>query len=149
MIYLIINYFVDYTPFYFTIAQKKNWFVEFSPMGKGLVSAYQSLFWRVGLERVMLGFAQIAAFFLGLIMSLYVLIKLRFSYGIFMLTYLWICYSMSFWLSMPRFLISLFPMFIPLALFAENKFFRSIWVLISISLLIILSSIFIQYGPVF
>lgn len=149
LVYLFVNYFIFGNPLYFTMAEKQNWYTTFSPFGQGLISAFQSLSWRVGLEKIMLGYGQIIAFILGIVMSIYVLFKVRLSYGLYMLFVLWSSWAMSFWLSMPRYIISLFPMFIVLALFSKNILFRYIWILFSVTLLIILGLIFIQYGPVF
>lgn len=148
LIYLFINYFLWGDFLYFTFIQKQNWHETFSPFGQGLVYAYQSLFWGVGIEKIMLGYAQIAAFIFGLLTSVYVLFKVRISYGIFMLIDLFFSYSMSFWMSMPRHILTLFPMYILLALFSNNLIFRYFWILISMVLLIILALIFIQYGTV-
>lgn len=147
--YLLLNYLTFGNFFYFTVTEKQNWYTSFAPFGQGLISTVQSLSWRVGLERIMLGYAQIVAFIMGLIMSVYVFIKIRSSYGVFMIIVLFSSFSMSYWLSMPRYILSLFPMFIALSLFANNLIFRYLWILISGILLIFFSMIFIQYGPVF
>lgn len=148
LIYLFLNYFLFGDFFHFVIVRSQHWYINFAPFGQGLLSTFDALSWRVGLEKVMLGYAQIVAFFLGLMMSIYVLIKVRISYGLFMLLVLWISYSMSFWTGMPRFILSLFPMFIALALLSEHPVFRYVWILISATLLIAFSLIFIQYGPI-
>lgn len=148
LIFLYINYFVWGDPFYFNIIKKQFHSISFAPLGQGLIGAFSVLSYRVGVEKFMLGYAQIAAFVLGLTMSAYVLIKVRVSYGLFMLIVLWISYSMSFWLGMPRYILSLFPMFIVLALLSKHLIFKFVWILISTALLVILSLIFIQYGPV-
>lgn len=148
LMYLFINYFLWGDFLYFTFIQKQNWHEFFSPFGQGLVYTYQSLFWRVGTEKVMLGYAQIAAFIFGLLMSIYVLLKVRISYGIFMFIDLFFSYSMSFWMSMPRHVLTLFPMYIVLALFSNNLIFRYFWIMISATLLVIFAFIFMQYGPV-
>lgn len=148
LVYLFINYFLWGDFFYFFLIQKQNWHETFSPLGQGLVYSYQSLFWRMGIEKVMLGFAQIAAFIFGLVLSIYVLLKIRISYGIFMLVSLFFAYSMSFWMSMPRHILTLFPMYIALALFSNNLIFRYLWIFVSVVLLVVLSLIFMQYGPV-
>ncbi len=149
LVYLFINYLIFGNPFYFTQAQKQNWYTNFAPFGQGLISAYEGLFWRVGLEKIMLGYGQLIAFIFGLVMSIYVLLKIRFSYGIYMLMVLWFSFALSFWLSMPRYILSLFPMFIVLAIFSKNLLFKYTWIIFSTTLLVILASIFIQYGPVF
>lgn len=146
--YLFLNYFLWGDSLYFTIIQKQHWFETFAPFGQGLMTAFKSLSWRIGLEKIMLGYGQIAAFFLALVLSLYVLIKVRISYGIFSVIVLWMSYSMSFWVCMPRYILSIFPMFIGLALLSKNMLFRYSWILLSTILLVIFSLIFLQYGPV-
>jgi len=148
IVYLLINYVLWGNIFQFTIFQKQNWYEDFAPFGQGLVNTYQSLSWRQGLEKLTLGYAQIAAFFFALVISIYVLMKIRLSYGLFMLVNLFFYYSMSYWICMPRYILTLFPMYIALALFFKNIFFRYFWILFSVILLFIFSLIFIQYGPV-
>jgi len=148
LFYLFLNYFLWGDFFYFTIIQKQHWFETFAPFGQGLITVFKSLSWRTGLEMIMLGYGQIVAFFLALILSLYVLIKVRISYGIFSIIVLWVSYSMSFWICMPRYILSIFPMFIGIALLSENILFKYSWIYLSTILLLILSLIFLQYGPV-
>lgn len=149
LLYLFLNYFLWGDFFYFTIIQKQHWFETFAPFGQGLIAAFKSLSWRVGLEKIMLGYGQIMAFFLALVLSLYVLINVRISYGIFSIIVLWVSYSMSFWVCMPRYILSIFPMFIAIALLSKNTLFKYSWILSSSILLVMLSLIFLQYGPVF
>lgn len=146
--YLLLNYFFWGDFFYFTIIQKQHWFEVFAPFGQGLIAAFGSLSWRIGLGKILLGYGQIIAFFFALVLSLYVLIKVRVSYGIFSIVILWVSYSMSFWVCMPRYILSIFPMFIALALLSKYVLFKYSWILFSTILLVILSLIFLQYGPV-
>lgn len=148
LIYLFINYFIWGDFLYFTVVQKQHWNESFAPFGQGLINTFQSLAWRTGLERLLLGYAQIVAFILGLLMSIYVLVKIRFSYGLFMIIALWFFYSMSYWVPMPRYILSSFPMFIVLALCSKHVLFRYTWIPFSITLLVTFALIFIQYGPV-
>lgn len=148
LIYLFLNYFLWGNFFHFTLVQKQNYYESFSPLGQGLIDAFKSLSWRVGLEKIMLGYAQIAAFVIGLIASVYALLKIRFTYGAFSILFLWFFYSMSFWVCMPRYIVPIFPLYVTLALLSKYKTFKYLWMLVSISLLIYLSFIFVQYGPV-
>lgn len=148
LLYLLWNYLLWGDFLYFTAVQKQHWNENFAPFGQGLISTFQSLSWRIGLEKLLLGYAQIAAFILGLLMSIYVLVKIRFSYGLFMIVVLWFSYSMSFWVCMPRYILSLFPMFIALALLSKHVLFKYAWILFSAILLVTFALIFIQHGPV-
>lgn len=148
LLYLLLNYFLWGDFFYFTVVQKQHWFETFAPFGQGLIAIFKSLSWRIGLEKILLGYGQIIAFFLALVLSLYVLIKIRVSYGVFSVIVLWMAYSMSFWVCMFRYILIIFPMFIALALFSKNVMLRYSWILLSTTLLLIFSLIFLQYGPV-
>ncbi len=146
--YLYLNHFLWGDFFYFITVQKQNYYENFAPFGQGLIGAFKSLSWRGGLEKFMLGYMQISDFVLALVTSIYVLIRVRLSYGIFMLSNLWFPYSMSFWICMPRYILTLFPMYIALAIFSKNLIFRYIWISMSSILLILFGLIFLQYGPV-
>lgn len=148
LIYLYINYSLWGDPFYFSIIEKQNWHTQFNPFGEGLINAYNSFFWRQGLEKYMLSIAQIGSFLIGFIASLYTLFKIKLTYGVFMLGILFLSYSMSFWLSMPRYILPLFPMYIILAIL-PNKLLQLTLGVFSVALLIIFSLIFINFGPVF
>lgn len=148
LIYLFINYYIWGDPFYFNIIKKQFHSISFAPFGQGLVGAFSALSYRVGFEKFMLGYAQIAAFALGLIMSIYTLFKIRLSYGIFMIIVLWLSYSSSFWSGMPRHILPLFPMFIILALLSQQIIFRYLWILLSTGLSVLFAINFIQWGPV-
>ncbi|MBI2597286.1 hypothetical protein HYW41_03965 [Candidatus Daviesbacteria bacterium] len=148
LVYLTINYYLWGNFFYFTIIQNQHWYERFSPFGQGLIDAFKAISWRSGIDRLMLGYGQIIAFILGLFMSIYVLVKVRISYGLFMIINLFFYYSMSFWICMMRYILTLFPMYLVLAIFSNNKIFLYIWILLSSVLLIILSLIFIQNGHV-
>lgn len=147
--YLLINYYVWGNPFYFTIIQRQHFFESFSLLGQGLIDSYKAISWRTGLEKIYLGYGQIFAFIFSLVMSIYVLFRIRLSYGLFMIISLFFYYSMSFWMCMMRYILTLFPMYIALALFSKNNIFRFSWITISSLLLIIFSLVFIQYGPIF
>lgn len=148
LIFLMINFYLFGNFFQFAEIQKQHFYLGFSPWGQGLIDAFHSIFWRVGLEKIILGYAQILFFLLGLITTIYVLLKLRISYGVFMLIVLCLSFSVTFWSGMPRYILSLFPMYIALAIFAKNAIFKYFWIVTSIASLIFFSLIFTQYGPI-
>ena len=146
--YLFINNQIWGDPFYFNIVKKQFHSISFAPFGQGLVVAFDALSYRVGIEKFFLGYAQIAAFLLGLITSIYVVIKMRLSYGTYMIVVLWLSCASSFWTGMPRFILTLFPMFIVLALFSRQAIFKYLWIIFSIIFLYVFAVNFIQWGPV-
>lgn len=148
-VYLLINYYFWGNFFQFSYFEKQNWYTTFDPFGSGLMSALSSIKYRKGLEGFMLSYGQITAFLFGLFFSVYTFWKVRKSYGIFMLGVVGFSYSMSFWLSMPRYILSLFPIFIVLAIFSQNFLFKWLWLLFSIILLTLFGAVFIQYGPIY
>ncbi len=147
--YLVINYFVTGNFLYFSYINRAHWFVSFDPTGAGLKGAYNSIFWRPQTETLLLGYAQLAAFFLALLGVIYAFFKLRLSYAVYAATSLFLLYSTSFWLSMPRYVMVLFPIIIMLAKFGEYKLFQYIWLLFSFGVFLYFTYLVLQYGPVF
>lgn len=54
---------------------------------------------------------------------------------------------MSFWLSFPRFLLSLFPLFIMLGRILNKPFYLTMWAAVSLIFYFIFGSIALQHGP--
>lgn len=149
IIYLAINYFEFGNIFQFAYVQQKNWNNTFDIGGHGLFSAIESITWRQGADKYMLGWAQIIAFIVAVASTFYSLLKLKPSYTIYCLVITFMMFTSSFWLSNPRYILVLFPIFIFLGELLKNKYFFFLWVVLSISLLTIFSVNAIEYGPVF
>lgn len=149
IVYLILNQAVYGNFLQFALVQKQNWHTFFSfPLG-GLPGSFDSLKWRTGTELYTVGYAQLIAFFAGVI-ALPFIYKARLSYGVYATLALLIPYFQSFWLSMPRYLLVIFPLFIVLSqLLKRFTLIRYLWIIISFSLMTTAAFIAINYGPVF
>lgn len=146
--YLFVNYLVYNNFLQFALVQKQNWHTFFSfPFG-GIPLALDSLKWREGVELYTVGYSQLVAFLTG-VLALPFIYKIRLSYGVYATLALMLPYFQSFWLSMPRYLLVIFPLFIVISQTLKNPLARIILIIISFTLMTILSLIAIDYGPVF
>lgn len=149
LFYLWVNFTSFGDPLYFSAAQQANWSVKFSPVITGFKQAFDFIFYPELSISLYMGTAQIVAFLLGLTTTIYSYFRLRKSYFVFSLGLLFIYSSMSYWMSMPRFILSMFPLFIMLARFSDNRLFLIFSILISLTFLFIFGTIALEYGPIF
>jgi Gpi18-like mannosyltransferase len=123
--YLLINYQVTGSPLTFIEIQRTHWFETLNPLD-GLLGAAG---WSINStypDNLTIGYAQIIFAALGLAMVIAGFIaaykhKLRTSYAVYMLLIWMLAVSTSFWISIPRYVLSMFPMFMLLALLLRKK----------------------------
>jgi hypothetical protein len=134
-IYLLINYQVTGDFFTFMTVERVHWFQTFGPL-EGLRQTIAS-FSRDYPSNFIIGYAQIIFAAFGLFMILVsAKLKLRISYQIYMLLTWLLAVSTSFWISIPRYVIAMFPMFIALGVLSNKKPFGKL-------LLLTVSAVFI------
>ena len=146
--YLWINYATHGDIFYFQTVQSANWGTEFSPVISGINQAWGFTGDPEFETRMYLGFGQIGAFVLALLTTIYSFFKLRRSYFVYSAAFLLIYSSMSFWLSFPRYILSLFPLFIIVGIIAKNRMFAVLWLTLSLILLFVFGTIALEHGSV-
>ena len=121
LIYLFINFMVTGNPVAFASVQSKHYFEDFNPLagwksaiGHWITAGYPNC--------LMIGVYQafFAIFGYLMIVAAYKL-KLRPSYQICMFSTWFFAVSTSFWLSVPRYILIVFPQFIVLALLSTRK----------------------------
>ena len=125
LIYLLINYQVTGNPFTFIEIQRTHWFETLNPID-GLLGAAG---WSINgtyPDSLTIGYAQLIFAALGLTMVIAGFIaaykhKLRLSYALYILLIWMLAVSTSFWISIPRYMLSMFPMFMLLALLSRKK----------------------------
>jgi Gpi18-like mannosyltransferase len=121
VVYLVINFVVTGGFFTFMEIERVHWYQTLDPLG-GLAGA---LSWPVSHsfpDGLTIGYAQVAFAFLGLLMVLLAYrFKLRPSYQVYMLFTWLLAVSTGFWISIPRYVLVMFPMFIVLALLSTKK----------------------------
>ncbi|MEM3601589.1 MAG: hypothetical protein QXN87_02835 [Candidatus Bathyarchaeia archaeon] len=133
--YLAINYQVTGNFFAFIEIQKEHWCETFDPL-LGLERAWQLTFSASSPDNLMLGAAQWAFVALGLFgIVLGFILHLRPSYNVYMFFAWAISVSMSWWISMPRYMLVLFPLFILFGLFGRRKKFNYVAAPVSLALL--------------
>ena len=120
--YLIVNQVVFGDACAFLAVQHEHWYKHLAPPWEGLVGAIWGIFWRETADKALIGGAELVFGLVGLFCIVYAfVIKLRPSYTVYMLlTWLTVA-STSYWLSMPRYLLSMFPLFIMFAIIADKR----------------------------
>ena len=123
--YLLINYQVTGSPFTFIEIERTHWSETLNPID-GLLGAAGWSTNGTYPNSLMIGYAQIIFAALGLTMVMMGFIaaykhKLRPSYAVYMLLIWMLAVSTSFWISIPRYVLSMFPMFMFFAVLSRKK----------------------------
>lgn len=148
LFYLWVNYQTFGDIFYFQRAQSINWGTNFSPVISGFNQAWNFRTDPEAETALYLGYGQLISFILSVLTTIYAFFKLRKSYFIYSAAFLVIYSSMSFWLSFPRYILSLFPLFIIVGHFSRNRMFAILWFTLSIILMFVFGTIALEHGNV-
>jgi Gpi18-like mannosyltransferase len=120
LIYLGINYVVMGDFFSFFTIQREHFYETFNPIS-GFIGAVNWPSHSVFSDNITIGYAQVIFAFFGFIMvGAAWKLKLRPSYQVYMLLIWMVTVATSFWISVPRYVLAMFPMFLVLA-FASNR----------------------------
>ncbi len=144
LLYLVINYVTFGDAFAFLAIQKQHWFKELAPPWVGFLNSLGGLGWRDPSGRMMTSYAEIIFAIIGLLAIVAGFIYLRVSYNVYSLLTWLLVTSSGYWLSIPRYTFSMFPLFILLSLAGRRKeinYFIIIISLIFFSLFLILFSL--------
>ena len=121
LIYLIINYQVTGNFFTFMEIERVHWYQTLDPIG-GLAGAIGWFGSNEFPKNLTLGYAQVAFAVFGLLMVLASYkAKMRPSYQAYLLLTWMLSVSTGFWISVPRYVLIMFPMFMTLALFSQKR----------------------------
>ena len=123
LVYLLINYMYFHNPFQFMIFQRDHWGEYFSSPINGFMGAVKGFSWRPFDDWISWEFPQILFAVFALIIILFSLKKARASYSVFSVLSLIIILCSSFWISVPRFVVVVFPIFIYLAILARRALY--------------------------
>jgi len=121
LVYLIINFITYDNPFKFMEIQKDHWGMKLSFPLKGFLHAYSSIGHDSANYMLNQGWMQMFFAILGLALTVYSFFRLRLSYSLYCSINWLVFTSTSFWISVPRFTLTLFPIFIVLALLGRRK----------------------------
>lgn len=141
--YLYLNYVIYGNPFMFQKILAENWQKQIASPISGVMSS-----WHITLSRdltnfvILVGWAEAITITISWLAIPFVFKYLRKSWSIFYILSLILFSSTNFILSTPRYLLSIPPFFVLLALAQKNYLFRMVWIFISVGLLFSFATIF-------
>ncbi len=147
--YLAINYVTFGDPFKFLEIQEKHWSKHLDFPYKGLMSALQSIRYREPRDAMLAGWGELLFAILGLALIIYSFFRIRLSYCLYALATWLLVISTGFWLSIPRYTLSMLPIFIALAVLGRHRAVNYLIVFISLSLYALLLIQFIRFSWAF
>jgi Gpi18-like mannosyltransferase len=142
LIYLNINNQITGNPFTFIAVESTHWFTRFDPWS-GLIAAY---YWATNKpypDNITIGIAPIVFAAFGLSMLIISVWKrFRPAYIIYMFLSWGLAVSTSWWISVPRYIMAMFPMFMTLSLLSNRKSINIIIAVTSAALLCFFTILF-------
>jgi hypothetical protein len=135
LIYLNINYQVTGNPFTYMTIEATHWSNRFDPKS-GVMAAYSWATTASYPSNITIGAAQLAFAIFGLmILGVSVWKRLRPAYILYMFLIWALSVSESWWLSVPRYIMTMFPMFMLFGLLARRKSVTIAVAVVSLALL--------------
>jgi len=138
--YLVLNYFVTGSPTMFLIYQRDHWHRYFRVPWEGILETYRMIFNPNPADGQMQGVNELFFVIIGLFATVIGWQYLRNSYRVWMIANWLLLVSTSFVLSVPRYTLSLFPIFILMALAAARNWWINVlfivWSILFLSLFI-------------
>ncbi len=143
VIYLLINYDLFGTPWFWMEMQKVNWYRELAWPWVGFKGAWDKIGgWPYGSYQVMFGWMEVGASLLAIAASAWAWWKLRWSYAIYLTLVTIQIMSSSFMYSNPRFLLSMWPVFFMLGYLGRYRAAAIVWMFWSAGILVVLAGQF-------
>jgi hypothetical protein len=142
--YLLLNYIIFGTPFYFLTVLHNHWYKSFSFPWAGIKSSILFMS-QIKTQEEFIVFSQepIYLFFL-LFLGIFIFLKINKALGIYTLASFLLFSSTSFVMSIPRYALVVFPIFLALAKLANNKILFLLFTLYSLIFLIIFTTLFVS-----
>lgn len=142
LVYILLNYITYGEPLKFLQVQSDHWFMSHSLPVKGFINAFGNAIHGDPGFSTTSGWFQIVFGLLGYILIIYSFFRLRLSYSMYALLSWIIVTSTSFWISIPRFLVVVFPIYILLAILGRSREVNYTIIFTSIALYALLLSQF-------
>ena len=139
--YLAVNWLALKDPFAFVEVQRLHWYHRLSPPWQGLVGAIQSISWRPGTERLTVGWGETLGGLSSYLVSGLSWLRLRPADAAYATALTVMITFLPFWLSIPRYLLGLYPLFL-LAGRVRNRLVQAGVAALSFSVLLALSLLF-------
>jgi len=144
VVYLVLNYITYGDPLKFLEIQSGHWSKHLAIPTEGFFDAWDGIFLRPPANSIYGGWFEIFFSVLGLILVIYSFFRLRLSYSLYVLATWLIVTSTSFWLSLPRYTLSMFPIFILLAILGRRKEINYIVIFLSLIFYALFLSLFVR-----
>jgi Gpi18-like mannosyltransferase len=138
LFYLGINYATFGDPFKFLEIQKEHWGKKLDWPFNGFSLTYYTMQSREPEHALLTGWFEMFFAALGFALSIYALLKVRVSYGVFALLSCVLMTSTWYWQSIPRYVLVIFPVFLSLSLLGRQRAVNFIIVFSSVLLYAIL-----------
>ena len=142
--YLLINKVVYGDPLQFLIYQRGHWYKTFAWPWQGIAENARSIGWRTPSEAQMLGVQEVLFIVVGLAGTIWAALTLRPSYAVWMGGNWLLFTSTSFILSVPRYTLILFPLYLLLARLTANRTWYTIVTVWSILFMALFVALFVQ-----
>jgi Gpi18-like mannosyltransferase len=142
LVYLEINFLVTGNAFEFVGIQNSHFTEHFDPWA-GLNTAYQWATTSSFPDNITIGGAAIASAVFGLVMiGVAAWKRLRPSYILYMFLSLGVACSVSWWISVPRYVMAMFPMFILMGAYSKNRAVNAVIVVFCLAWLCLFTVLF-------
>ncbi len=145
VLYLVLNYITYGDPLKFLEIQGEHWSKSLAIPTKGFLNAWVGIFGRTPEYSMSVGLFEIVFSVLGLILIIYSFFRLRFSYSLYALATWLIITSTSFWQSIPRYTLTIFPIFIALAIIGRRKEINYIIIFLSLIFYALFLSLIVSF----
>lgn len=144
VVYLGLNHHVHENAFAFLEYQRAHWQKAPAPPWAGFLNAWQQSRHATPHNAMLMGAAEWAAGLFALVFGIWAALRVRLSYGVYCLAS-WLMITMNvFWLSTPRYILPLFPIFIVAADLCKGPVRLALWSFASVALYGLMMSRFIQ-----
>jgi len=144
LIYLGINFQVTGNFFTFMEIERTHWYQYVNPL-QGLDGAWQWTFSATFPDNITVGGAQIIFAVFGLLIVITgFLLRFRLSYNVYMLLTWVLSVSTAWWISIPRYLLAMFPMFILLGFLARKRMLNYVMVAVFTVALCFFTVLFVE-----
>src|SRR5262245_26324358 len=142
--YLLVNLRATGDPVAFLAIQREHWYKHLAVPWAGISQTLSSMRWRPAAESQMIGTQELIFITLGLICTIYCWVKLRRSYAIWM-TGNWLLFTCtSFIYSVPRYTLTMFPIYIVFARLGRNNLWSAVIALWSLLFLSLFTGLFVR-----
>lgn len=124
LIYLILNYHLTGNPWTFLLFQKQHWFRSFAWPWVGTQESFKTFLGRAPEDSQIIGGQELLFAFFGLVCTVWCCRRLRPSYSVWMIGNWLMVTSTPFLLSVPRYTLTMFPIYILFARAAKRFIWR-------------------------